>query len=245
MRSDQSGFTIIELLIATAVFTVLLIIASAALIGISQTYIRGSVQDETQQSARKVLTDISQDILYNDPTGFTLPPTTYTVGPPSYAPVTNDEYYFCIGGDVYVYRLDRSLLSSVAAETTPWALVRYSSTSCPTKDTTEPSTASNNLTTDGFPAGASELLASNERLGQLVFDDSTYHGFFSSVINITVGYGDDDLLNDIASVNADINNAVSPNETYLYACQSGSDNSFCAVSTLTTTIAPRINNPQG
>ncbi|HEY1645515.1 MAG TPA: prepilin-type N-terminal cleavage/methylation domain-containing protein, partial [Candidatus Saccharimonadales bacterium] len=97
MKSDQTGFTIIELLIATAIFTVILIITSTAIIGISQTYIKGSIQGETQQTARAVLSDVSEDIQLNNPNVNYTDLTTNTAG--------TGEFYFCVGNDVYIYRL--------------------------------------------------------------------------------------------------------------------------------------------
>ena len=238
MRSSEDGFTIIELLIATAVFSIILIISSTTLIGISQTYIRGSVEDETQQTARTVLSDISQDLEFNDPNGI-ITPTSYNTG--------NDEFYFCAGNDVYVYRLDKKLTNTATAETpstgiSPWVLIRYESSSCPIAITAAPSVsvpASGDFSSD---PGYEELLSANQRLGQLSLTPSTSSsGTISYTINIIVANGDNDLLKDWS--NGGENNATSPSKTYTYLCQPGSDNSFCAVSSLTTTVAPRINNP--
>src|SRR5665213_3376754 len=100
LRNETSGFTIIELLIATSVFSIILLITASTLVGISQTYIKGSVQDQTQQTARSVLTDLSQDIQFNSVSGVNGIPITTVYG---------NEYFFCIGNDVYIYHLDMDI----------------------------------------------------------------------------------------------------------------------------------------
>ena len=229
MKVNGDGFTIIELMIATAVFTVILLITTAALIGISQTYIKGSVQDNTQQSARSIVEDISQGIQFNDPSTITLPTQ---VG-------TSDIYYFCIGNDEYVYNLDLKLASYNASfpnENSTWALVRYqtASSGCTTPGPTFNNQASYN---------SEELLSKNERLGQLSITQLSGQNVYT--VALVIGYGDNDLLQDYknysgATKTTQLSNGTNNSTSYNYSCVSGSDNSYCSVSALTTTIATRI-----
>ena len=231
MKNSQSGFTIIELLVATAVFATILVVTTTTIIGISQTYVKGSVEGQTQQTARAVLNDISQAIQYSSVSAN--PKPTCAV-----SSCSNDEYYFCIGNDVYVYSLDKYLSSSssLGAGNSSWVLIRYNNGSCPSQG---------NLPSP-FPAGYAELLSPNERLGQLNIIGTTINGVQNYTLSIEVGYGSNELLQD-STYNSSpnyVNGATTPPSNYLftYACQSGIDSSFCAVSSLTTTVAPRINS---
>ena len=203
MKDNQDGFTIIELLIATAIFTVILLITSTTIIGISQTYVKGSVEGNTQQTARKILSTISQDIEFNNSSSII---------------IHQSKNYFCIGNDVYLYNLNKRLVSKPTPSTEPnWVLVRYTAPTCPLLSSL-PTTP---------PTGFEELMSSGQRLGQLSIDQSGQ----SYTITLEVGYGTSSLLNTSS-------NAPAP---YKYTCQSGLDSSFCAVSSLTTTVTPRIN----
>lgn len=229
MRLKDSGFTIIELMIATAVFTVILIIATTTLIGISERYVKGTVQDQAQQSARAVLSDISEDIQLNQPN---INITDLSTTTPS-----TDEFYFCIGNDVFVYQLDQPVTSS------NWALVRYPAITCPSAP---PSSPLNN-------PQAVELLTTNERLGELSILPVTSSGTSSPIgytIQIEIGYANsgsvgNSVLKDTTNPQWNPPPSTPPTNgygyyTYPYQCQSGPDSSFCAVSSLTTTVSSRI-----
>ena len=237
-KLESAGFTIIELMIATAVFAIILVITTTTIIGISDSYIKGSTQDQTQQSARQALTDISQDIQFSQVNGTTA--VTASSSP--------DVYYFCVGNNVYVYTLDKELSSNTgSAQYSPYVLVRYQSTTdgCPAASSIP------NITTTAPSTQFEELLSANERLGQLTVTKNSGNGY---VINITVAFGDNDLLNDTCTggttvnpitqnnnINGDTTQCPGSKPNYNYECESGSDSSFCAVSTLTTTVEPRIN----
>lgn len=61
-KSRQAGFTILELTIATAVFSVILLIIAAGIITFSRSYTRGLNQTRTQETARSVMSEVSQGI---------------------------------------------------------------------------------------------------------------------------------------------------------------------------------------
>jgi prepilin-type N-terminal cleavage/methylation domain-containing protein len=58
----QQGFTILELMIATTVFAVILLVAAAGILSFSHDYYRGVTTSNTQAAARAILNDISQNI---------------------------------------------------------------------------------------------------------------------------------------------------------------------------------------
>lgn len=64
-RPHEKGFTIIELLIATAVFSVVLLTVSAAITQIGRLYYKGITSARTQEVARSIMDDIAQSIQFN------------------------------------------------------------------------------------------------------------------------------------------------------------------------------------
>lgn len=103
---SQQGFTIIELLIATTVFGVLLLIASTAVVGLSRQYYKGLIQARTQEVARNISEEIANNIRYS--TGGI---TSASVG---------DINYTCIANRRYMYRQGRKL----GSPGTPAVLIR-------------------------------------------------------------------------------------------------------------------------
>lgn len=86
-KRSESGFTIIELLIATAVFSFVLIVFLSAIIRISELFYKGVNMSNTQEAARNIVQDISDDIqFYQQP------------------PVIGANY-FCVGAHRYSYNL--------------------------------------------------------------------------------------------------------------------------------------------
>lgn len=237
MKTNEAGFTIIELMIATAIFTVVLIITTAAIIGITETYIKGSVQGQTQQTTRAVLNDISQDLQFN-PSGSVILTGMQQTN-------SNDVFFFCIGNDVYAYRLDYAVSSSDPSSN--WALIRYSG-SCPSSSPTPP-TASYFYDELEISDGE-ELLGTNERLGELNITEPTVNNTISSntyyTVDIEVAYGNDTSNSNslLSDQYPQFNSLPAPNDNgtyeYQYSCKGGNDSSFCAVSTLTTSVTSRI-----
>jgi len=81
----QSGFTVIELLIATAVFSVVLLVFITAFLRISELFYKGVNLSNTQEAARTITQDIASDIQF------------YHAQPQSFA------NYFCIGSHRYAF----------------------------------------------------------------------------------------------------------------------------------------------
>ncbi len=62
IRKNNTGFTIIELLVATAVFSVVLLGAAATILQTSRLYYKGIISSRTQTAAREMLESISRPI---------------------------------------------------------------------------------------------------------------------------------------------------------------------------------------
>lgn len=97
-RIDNSGFTIVELLIATVVFSVVLTIFVTTIVYVSDTLVKGSIQSQTQEIARSLEQNISQSIQASS------------------GNITNNVdgsyYYYCIGNNRYEYTLNTEQTST-------------------------------------------------------------------------------------------------------------------------------------
>lgn len=64
ISKPKTGFTVIELLIATAVFSLVLLVFLSAFLRISQLFYKGVNLSNTQEAARKILQNVSNDIQF-------------------------------------------------------------------------------------------------------------------------------------------------------------------------------------
>lgn len=64
IRTKQTGFTIVELMIATAVFAVILLVATGAIIQISRAYFKGRTTTQMQEAARSVTAAASEALQF-------------------------------------------------------------------------------------------------------------------------------------------------------------------------------------
>lgn len=65
-KANQKGFTIIELIIATTVFSVVLLLCTFGLMQIGNVYYRGITSTRTQNVTRNIIDMVSQDIELSD-----------------------------------------------------------------------------------------------------------------------------------------------------------------------------------
>jgi len=244
LRKSLTGFTIIELMIATMVFSVILLLITFGMLQIGRTYYKGVTMARTQNTARSVLDQITQAIQFSGgditPTPETLPPGVHSA--------------FCIGDKRYSYILDRELTDGTPdANQAKHVLVVDTRSDC--HPGTEYSSDNPNgplpLSDPAFNlddpihglANPVELLGPNMRLAKLVIcepkdpDKATTDcpnpplaGSNLYQITISIVYGDTDLLN---------NDLADPN--YHKRCGSFSAGTqFCAFSELSTTVQKRL-----
>lgn len=88
-KNIQAGFTIIELLIATTVFSLVLVVFLTAFLQISALFYKGVSMSQTQEAARNTMQSITDDIQF-----YKQPPRS-----------TDFSKYFCIGIHRYSYFL--------------------------------------------------------------------------------------------------------------------------------------------
>lgn len=64
--TNQQGFTLVELLIATTVFSIILLVAAATLIQVGRMYYKGIITSKTQSAARSSLDDVTRSIQFSN-----------------------------------------------------------------------------------------------------------------------------------------------------------------------------------
>ncbi len=216
----NKGFTIIELMLATVIFTFVLLILSFGIIQISNAYYRGVTLTTTQNTARNILADISQNIQFG---GSQIGGTTNYSGTPGTTQA------FCIGSRAYFYQLGFELVSSnpnpALYQAQDGLVVVDNYLTCPSSI----STVGVDLGRGTLPTGGQELLQPKMRLSKLtIVQDSA--GLYD--IDVQVTYGDNDLLNNPTGVNG---------SGGVTNCMGGTAQRFCATSELQTAVAQRVN----
>jgi len=207
---SQKGFTIIELMIATLVFSVILLLVTYGLIQIGRTYIKGLNESKTQQTARSIMDTISQDIQFNG--GKIKIPAAFT-----------GTFAVCIGDNRYSAMIDGQLVDGVpdtVKHQTNHTLVvdRPVGGECNATPLTYRNL--NAAIPPDDPYKPRELMAPNMRLAKF---NITPAGALLWNIKVRVVYGDDDLLNPARD-----------------ACAGGPGSQFCAVAELSTTVQKRV-----
>ncbi len=90
-KDPEEGFTIIELLVASTVFSVVLVVISVGLIQVTKLFYKGTTLTNTQEVARSIMDDISQAIqLSGDRVVTSIPGSSGSQG-------------FCVGTRQYSY----------------------------------------------------------------------------------------------------------------------------------------------
>jgi type II secretory pathway pseudopilin PulG len=65
-HSLTAGFTIVELLIATTVFTMVLLVCAAAIVHIGRMFYKGVITNRTQDMSRAIANDVAQSIQFGE-----------------------------------------------------------------------------------------------------------------------------------------------------------------------------------
>jgi len=174
-KNRNTGFTILEVLIATMVFTVVLMICVQVVTRIGQLYFKGVTSAQIQDLTRKMTEEFSQQIQF----GSSLPiPDTISGGDPT------TPLIFCVGDNRYRAIMNRKLGDQ--GVTTVLQRITYSG-ACSIVDS-------------GF-VGSTELGVRNMRILKLSIIRSTTDPYLWS-LNIRLALGDSDIL-DYSSASTD------------------------------------------
>lgn len=112
VRNSQQGFTILELMIATLVFSVILLIATFSLLQVGRMFYKGVTLSRTQGVARSVMAEIAQNIQFSGG----------QISAPAYStPGVKDK--ICIGNRRYSFVKGRQMSETPTAGQVRHALV--------------------------------------------------------------------------------------------------------------------------
>ena len=175
-----------ELLIATVVFGVVLLVVTTAILQFTRVYYKGITESNVQETARTIVDSISQSIQFS---GGVVTETSSSITPGS-------SYAFCIGDRQYSYQVGHQLTDGTPTTTQkPHALVHTPVAGCTS------STPAQNLSSAAVTGR--EMLAPSMRLARMEISsrgDNLYE------IRVKIVYGDDDLLDNPTTADAKCKN---------------------------------------
>ena len=210
VKLSVQGFTIIELMIATTVFSLVLLLCAAGLIQIGRTYNKGLTTNKTQATARSLIEEISRAIQFSGGAVATTP-TTRTPGVP---------YVFCVDDKRYTVLPDKQLKDSPADNTqSKYAVVSDTFAGC--SASSPPAAVTDNGFNISSLVNGRELLAPNMRIARLEVN-SKPNNLYEVIVRVV--YGDEDLLDNSHSNCRNV--------------KAGTQ--FCAVSELSTVVEKRL-----
>lgn len=244
---QSKGFTIIELMIALSVLSIILVIASALMTRIGATYTKGVNAANLQNANRNIMSDLTSALQLSGsaPSGC---PTGNDIGTTCYTALESvpgaDVYAYCIGATRYSYILNREqgddpsylTYGSQTHQTQPhtshvlWRDTMMNTASCNPLDISQPMPAPFSGDSDVTVAGSGyDMVPDHMRLGRFKITQVTPPNN-SGVYNLDVwmAYGDSDLVNEDASGHA--------------TCNGDKGSQFCSVSNISSTVGRRLNN---
>lgn len=224
--SNHDGFTIVELLIATAVLSIILLISTVLISNIGNLYYKGVNEARTQDDTRAIVDEVTQHLELSQQAPTTSAPTTPGYGTVAAYCTDNTRYTYVTGpkiGNPYpLGSSGRPFLHILWRDKFP------SGNACLPADLTSPTPSNHHGGTDGV-----ELIGPNSRLTSFCIaglsatpaNPCTSAGGSPYTISVGVAFGDDDLLN--------LNGLAS-------TCKGNVGDRFCATASLTTTAAQRV-----
>lgn len=169
-RLGQHGFTIVELMIATLVFSVVLLLVTTGIIQVSRTYYKGINESNTQDTARSIMETVGEAIQFSGG----------AVGQTDTTEQAGVLKAFCVGDTQFSYRLGTQLVTGTPGSGQTNSVLRKN-------------TVSNCNSSSPALATGQELLSPNMRLSELTV--IPIPGGVAYTIRVKVVYGDTDLLN--------------------------------------------------
>lgn len=215
MIDRQEGFTVVELMIATLVFSVILTVITMGVLSFSNRYYKAVNASTTQNTTRTVIDTIGQAIQF---------------GSAQVVPTDPSKTYFCAGGNVFMFDSTRPKYTGAPGQIglymAPMDGTVLAGSSCHTQST----------------SGARQLLGENMRLTNLEVV-MTSPGVYN--VSVAIAYGDNDLLcvpslhGCTAAANYTNNDFKNQPST---TCRQITGSQFCATSKATTTVSKRLTN---
>lgn len=168
-RSQEQGFTIIELMIALSIISVILVISTVVLINLGLLYTKGNNQANTQNTARNIVNELASQLELG-----------------SADPIIGANV-ICMGSQRYSFATNVELSSSNTGHALWRDTMKSSATCAAVTDMTNPGT---DLL--AIPGSGAELLSPQMELTDFsITQPATPNGTY--IIKVTVAYGDPTL----------------------------------------------------
>ncbi len=219
-KSQQKGFTIVELMIATGIFSLILLVVLTAIIQVGRMYYKGITISKTDQAARSIIDRVSQEIQFS-PAG---------TNPLLHQTASNGFHVRCIGSMRFFYVVNSQNVMGrsglVGDDSAAGSDLCVSAAAMQAASGTGP--GGEPTLNIGSSSNQRDLLPNNMRI--LKFDVSRPNPT-ANLYNVTVrvAYGDTDLLN---QTEAGIPNSFCRGATI--------GTQFCAVSEFNVTVSKRL-----
>ncbi len=226
----EDGFTIIELLIASIAFTLLLILVTTIVIQVSKVYYKGVILSNTQNVTSAIVQDVSKNIQFGlGSSNFSPPPTS---------PTSSGINIYCIGSAVFIYKLGQEFNNSSGNSI---GVLYNSSSSCPSLGNSSSINVSNYI-----PQGYQELLSPNMRIINFTVNQQQPFPLYNISIGVAFG-SDQSLCNSNVTNSCTDQNAMDTVKNYAnytgtsVQCKLQQGDQYCATSYLNTTVANEYN----
>jgi prepilin-type N-terminal cleavage/methylation domain-containing protein len=181
IRHSQQGFTLLELLVASTVFSIVLLTAASVLIQISRMYYKGLITSRTQGATRSITDNLSRDVQFGGAVPEKIGPVSYGSGD------TVEVRAICIDKVRYSYAINAQVKDSVAEGI-------YNAPNHHIKHALwQDLVSGDDCAEGGIPVltNSKELLDQHMRLTKF---DITPSGDLWN-INVGIAYGDDEIIN--------------------------------------------------
>jgi len=231
--NKAKGFTIIELMIAIAILSVILILCTVVLIGISNYYTKGINIASVQNDNRNIVNQLTSDIQFSSSP---MNPGTQMVSDRSVSGGQVTIHAICFGNVRYSY-----VLGIVDGITHPlWRDQMTGSGSCDPLNLTEITPSCTGIPTGCLGSVAnsgSSLLPSNMHLVNFSIGSPSNNDIYNIIVAIALGssasyFEPSNPYNPLNPLEIENNN---------YVCKSSIGQQFCATSTLRTMATRRLN----
>lgn len=236
----EQGFTIVELMIALSVMSVILVMSTIILIQIGGLYDKGVSASDLQNTARGIVNDVASAIQFSgyDPAVATCTPASCSFNGANGDPVPG-EYAYCIGTVRYSYILNTEIGNDIAANpatgapantNTPHILWRDQLSSYK-DDPCVPVNLNAASPSDSYssPGTGVEMMSDHTRLTNFSITPVSGTGTTNTyTINVSSAYGDSDLLN------------LNGTNTSCKSQFTSSSTQFCSLSSVTLTADGRV-----
>ena len=173
LSDNQEAFTIIELMIATAVLSTILLLSTVMMVSIGKLYYKGINQSRVQDATRNILDNVSQHLQLSDS------------DPVPAVSSDGKVKAWCVGGSRYTYVINRQIGNDSTKNQSPHVLWRDDNPNPGSCFPPDPNFLNN--PTNGL--NGIEMIPPHSRL--TAFDITAPSPY---KISVGVAYGDDDVL---------------------------------------------------